>query len=77
MMRAMLAVVALGVVMGLVASTVWNGRVGVAAAVLVIVLGAVILTLRRNQADLREIEAGRDPTPRDITDPSEEDERGF
>ena len=69
MMRAMLAVVAIGVVVGFGASTVWNGRVGVAAAVLVMVLGAVVLTLRRNQTDLREIEEGRDPTPDGIGDP--------
>ena len=64
MTKAMLAVVALGVLLGLVATTIWGGRAGVAAGVLAIVLGAVILTLRRNQQDLREIEAGRDPTPR-------------
>ena len=63
MTKAMLVVIILGVALGFGASTLWGGFVGVAAAVLVIVLGAVILTLRRNQADLREIESGKDPTP--------------
>ena len=69
MMRAMLVVVAVGVAAGFVASTVWNGSVGVAAAVLVMVLGAVVLTLRRNQEDLHVIEEGEDPTPDGIGDP--------
>ena len=63
MMRAMLVVTAVGVAAGFVASRVWGGLAGVALAVLVIVLGAVVLTLRRNQEDLHELEAGRDPTP--------------
>jgi hypothetical protein len=63
MTKAMLVVIVLGVALGFAASTIWGGLAGVAAGVLVIVLGAVVLTLRRNQADLREIEAGNDPTP--------------
>ena len=69
MMRAMLVVVVVGVAVGFAASTVWDGRVGVAAAVLVMVLGAVVLTLRRNQEDLEEIKEGKDPTPGGIGDP--------
>ena len=64
MAKAMLAVVVLGVALGFGTSTIWGGLTGVAAGALVIVLGAVVLTLRRNQQDLREIESGKDPTPR-------------
>ena len=63
MTKAMLVVIVIGVALGFGASTLWSGFVGVAVGVLVIVLGAVILTLRRNQADLREIEEGKNPTP--------------
>jgi hypothetical protein len=73
MLRWMLVAIALGLVAGLAASSVWGPLVGTGAGVLLVVVAAVFLVLRRNQADLKELEEGRLPEGSDRVLGGEED----
>lgn len=57
----MMVVLALSVVAGLIARAVWGGYAGAGTLAAVLVLGGLILVLRRNQQDLHDLEEGRVP----------------
>jgi hypothetical protein len=59
--RSLLIVLAVGVLLGFAAGRLWGRWVGVGVGVLAIVAAAVVLVLRRNQTDLRELEMGKTP----------------
>lgn len=61
MSRALILVLATGVAAGLIVGWVAGRLAGVGAFAAVALLGAIAVVLRRNQQDLRELEAGLVP----------------
>ncbi len=59
--RKALVVLAASLAAGLIARAAWGGFAGAGALAAVAVAGALWIVLRRNQKDLRELEAGRVP----------------
>ena len=52
-------VLAIAIAAGVASRLAWGTAVGVGAGALVLLVGAVLLVLRRNQADLEALERGR------------------
>ena len=61
MMRSVLVVLVIGGVLGFGLAQLWGRWVGGGAAVLLMLIAGMILVLRRNQADLRELGLGKAP----------------
>jgi hypothetical protein len=57
----MVIVLALGVVAGLLARAAWGGYAGAGAFAATLVVGGLVVVLRRNQRDLHEPLEGRVP----------------
>lgn len=63
--RQLLVVIVIGLVCGMGAGLAWGRLAGAGVGILVTVVGATILVLRRNQKDLDELEHGHVPRPVD------------
>ena len=61
MIRSMSIAIAVAVLAGFLAAQVWGAAEGAGVGVLLIVIAAVVLVLRRNQSDLRDLEEGKVP----------------
>lgn len=59
MAKKLMIVLAASLVLGIVVALVAGRTVGAGAFVAAAVIGAIVVVLRRNQQDLRELEAGR------------------
>jgi uncharacterized membrane protein YccC len=61
MARQLLIVIGVGVLCGIGTGLAWGRLVGASLGILVAVLGATIMVLRRNHKDLAELEHGHVP----------------
>lgn len=63
--RGIIAAVVIAVVLGLLIGVLVGQRVGAGIGVATALIGAVVVVLRRNRRDLRELEQGHVPRPVD------------
>ena len=61
MAKRMMMVLALGAAAALAAWALWGGFVAAGVLAVALVLGGMLIVLRRNQRDLHDLEAGRVP----------------